>query len=93
MKFRSDLYISQLNSKPLTMENKNDYIFLHDDGEREIIVKFDDCFTDSILRNFVDFLRACGHYDKSIYGCMQAIVDENETCVKDDQQAEEVDVD
>lgn len=81
------------------MEDKNNYIFLHDDGEREIIVKFDNCFTDLILRNFVDFLRACGHYDKSIYGCMQAIVDENETYlknetyVKDGQQAEEVDVD
>lgn len=70
-------------------EQRNDYILLHDDGEKEIIVKFSEPFTDVIIRNFVDFLRACGHYDKSIYGCMQAIVDENDSSMDSDIPDEE----
>lgn len=70
-------------------EQRNDYILLHDDGEKEIIVKFSEAFTDVIIRNFIDFLRACGHYDKSIYGCMQAIVDENDSSMNSDITDEE----
>jgi len=54
----------------------NTYIFTHLDGKTSVVVTAEDVFTDSIIRKFVDFLRACGHYESNIYATMAQVTDE-----------------
>jgi len=49
----------------------DEYIFCHRTDELEVKIIAKDIFTDKIIESFVNFMRACGHYDKCIYESMQ----------------------
>ena len=56
------------------------FYMLHLDGNSQNLTTFQEVFADNIVRQFVDFLRGCGHYDDVIYGCMRDIAEEHFQC-------------
>lgn len=56
------------------------FILQHIDGSNEITMKFQEVFTDRLVRQFVDFMRGCGHHDDNIYGAMAQVAEEYFEC-------------
>ena len=62
------------------MTDHNRYIFMHEDGDNEIIVRFRNVLAEGIIREFIGFMRACSYHDNSIHLAMSEIVDEYFQC-------------
>lgn len=62
------------------MTDHNRYIFMHEDGDDEIIFRFRNVLAEGIIREFISFMRACSYHDDSIHSAMSEIVDEYFQC-------------
>lgn len=54
----------------------DNYTFQRKDLHSEITVVVKDMFTDEIIKGFIDFMRACGHFDSCIYEQMHELAEE-----------------
>lgn len=52
------------------------FTLLYEDEGKRVFCEFQGIFTDEIVREFVHFIRGCGHHDQNIYGAMAQVSSE-----------------
>jgi len=58
----------------------NQFTLLHEDEGNDIIFRFQEVLAEGIVRQFINFMRACGYHEESIHSVMGEIVDEYYHC-------------
>ena len=54
---------------------QNQFIFLHEDEGNEIIFRFNGIYTQHVIEQFINFMRACDYCDETIYETMSGFVE------------------
>ncbi len=54
---------------------ENQFAFLHDYDGTEIIVRFKSVYTNDVIEQFINFMRACDYCDDTIYETMSGLVE------------------
>ena len=58
----------------------NQFTLLHEDEGNDIIFRFQEVLAEGIVRQFINFMRGCGHHDDNIYGAMAQVAEEYFEC-------------
>ena len=56
------------------------FTLLHEDEGNDIIFRFQEVLAEGIVRQFVNFMRACGYHEESIHSVMSQVAEEYYDC-------------